>query len=88
MTRLSIHFIVPRGEEHFLRSRLMTVQSSLYHWLRETGYGVFFWDEADRLEPYLTIHEVKASKAKRVREKIELVAAQNGFAVTIEAETG
>jgi len=64
----------------------MSFQSPLYHWLRETGWGRYDDGEADKLEPYLTILGVKASKLKRVKEKVELEAARNGLAETFETE--
>ena len=83
---LLIRFSIPQGQEQFLRSRLMSFQSPLHHWLRETGWGSYDQEEADKLEPCLTILGVKGSKLKRVKEKVELEAARNGLAVIFETE--
>lgn len=83
---LIIRCSIAQGEEQFFSSRLMSFQSPLHYWLRETGWGSYDQEEADKLGSCLTILGVKASKLKRVKEKVELEAARNGLAVTFETK--
>ncbi len=63
----------------------MSFQSSLFYWLRETGYGVVDWNELDQLEATFSISGVKSSKLKRVRDWIENEEAKHGLSVSIAA---
>ncbi|KQU92899.1 MULTISPECIES: hypothetical protein [unclassified Devosia] len=82
---LLLHFRVPDGDDpELLRGRLVTFQSSLYSWLRQTGWGTVDWAELDKLEPTFSVRDVKSAKRKRVRDWIEKEVEAHGLVVQIE----
>lgn len=82
---LVLHFRVPDGDDPgLLRGRLVTFQSSLYSWLRQTGWGTVDWTELDKLAPTFSVHNVKSAKRKRVRDWIEKEVSGHGVVVMIE----